>query len=157
MNFPKRQTAAVRVVPATPADIDAIHALEQASFTHDRLSRRAIRAFIAAPHRPLLVAKIGGALAGYAVLAMRSNSRSGRLYSIAVDKAFGRRGVGRALMAAAEAYCQKRGCVSLRLEVRKDNAPAIALYEARGYRPFGEYPDYYADGSAALRMEKRLC
>ena len=60
-------------------------------------------------------------------------------------------------MAAAEAYCLKQRCVSLRLEVRKDNAPAIALYEARGYRPFGEYPDYYADGAAALRMEKRLC
>lgn len=139
-----------------PADVDAIHALELASFAHNQLSRRSIRAFIAAPHRPLLTAKVAGALAGYVVLAMRSNARAGRLYSIAVDKAFARKGVGRALIAAAEAYCLKHGCDSLRLEVRKDNTPAIALYEAHGYRPFAEYSDYYADGAAALRMEKRL-
>ncbi len=147
---------ALHVAPATRADLDAVHALEHKAFTQDRLSRRAIKSFIDAPHRPLHVAKVADALAGYAVLALRSNSRIARLYSVAVDPAFGRRGIGRALLAAVEAYGAKRGCAALRLEVRKDNAAAIALYEGRGYRPFGEYADYYEDGAPALRMEKAL-
>ena len=61
-----------------------------------------------------------------------------------------------ALMHGVEALAAKRGCVVLRLEVRQDNAAAIALYESHGYRPFGEYHDYYEDGASALRMEKRL-
>ena len=59
-------------------------------------------------------------------------------------------------MRAAESYAARRGCRALRLEVRKDNSAAIALYQERGFRPFGEYPDYYEDGAAASRLEKRL-
>jgi len=154
MSFERNDSVSVRL--ATLSDLDGIHALETASFVHDRLSRRAIRSFIAAPHGRLLVAKIGGALAGYGVLVLRSNSRVARLYSIAVDPRFGRRGVGRALMQGVEDLAAKRGCVVLRLEVRVENAAAIALYESHGYRPFGEYHDYYQDGASALRMEKRL-
>ena len=42
------------------------------------------------------------------------------------------------------------------LEVRYDNAPAIALYEKCGFRAFGEHEDYYSDGATALRYRKRL-
>jgi [ribosomal protein S18]-alanine N-acetyltransferase len=152
---PERNDA-VSVRLATLSDLDGIHALENASFQHDRLSRRAIRSFIAAPHGRLLVAKFGVVLAGYGVLVLRINSRVARLYSIAVDPRFGRRGVGRALMQGAEDLATERGCVVLRLEVRQENAAAIALYESHGYQPFGEYHDYYQDGASALRMEKRL-
>ena len=154
MTMERNDSVSVRL--ATLSDLDSVHALEHASFQHDRLSRRAIRSFIAAPHGRLLVAKFGGTLAGYGVLVLRANSRVARLYSIAVDPRFGRRGVGRALMHGVEALAAKRGCVVLRLEVRQDNAAAIALYENHGYQAFGEYHDYYEDGASALRMEKRL-
>ena len=42
------------------------------------------------------------------------------------------------------------------LEVRYDNAPAIALYEKCGFRQFGEHEDYYEDGATALRYKKAL-
>jgi hypothetical protein len=44
----------------------------------------------------------------------------------------------------------------MRLEVRPDNAWAIALYERLGYHEFGKYLDYYEDHADALRYEKRL-
>jgi len=44
----------------------------------------------------------------------------------------------------------------MRLEVAEHNTPAIRLYEARGYRVFGEYSDYYDDHSDALRMQKLI-
>jgi ribosomal protein S18 acetylase RimI-like enzyme len=141
---------------ASLGELDAIHALEVAAFPDDRLSRRSLHAFIAAPHRPLIVAKFGDALAGYALLAVRKGGKTARLYSLAVDPAQARRGVGRALLQACERYARAHGRSALRLEVRDDNASAIALYEKMGYRHFGRYEDYYADGAVALRFEKRL-
>ena len=146
----------ISIRPARLSDLDAIFALEHAVFSTDRLSRRSLRAFIARAHHPLLVATSGKALAGYALIALRKRSTAARLYSIAVDPRNGRQGVGRALMAACERYAAAHGCDWLRLEVRTDNAPAIALYERLGFRRFGYYERYYADGARALRMEKRI-
>ena len=42
----------------------------------------------------------------------------------------------------------------MRLEVAKDNAAAIRLYESAGYVAFGTYEDYYEDHRDALRMQK---
>jgi ribosomal protein S18 acetylase RimI-like enzyme len=137
-------------------DLDAIEALEAAAFTGDRLSRRSLRAFIRAPRRPLIVARFGERLAGYALLSARKGGRAARIYSLAVDPAQARRGVGRALLQACERYARAHGLDALRLEVRYDNPAAIALYEKIGFRPFGHYPGYYEDGAAALRFEKRL-
>jgi ribosomal protein S18 acetylase RimI-like enzyme len=137
-------------------DLDAILALEIAVFATDRLSRRSLRAFIASPHRPVLLAFAAEGLAGYALVALRKRSVVARLYSIAVNRRMGRRGVGRALMAACELYAAEQGCRALRLEVRFDNEAAIALYRSLGYREFGYYDDYYADGTRALRFEKLL-
>lgn len=137
-------------------DLDAIEALEIAAFPGDRLSRRSLRGFLRAPHRPLLVVKFGDAIAGYALIVLRKGAKSARLYSLAVDPAQARRGVGRALLQACERYARAHDRDVLRLEVRYDNASAIALYESMGYRPFGRYESYYDDGALALRLEKRL-
>lgn len=137
-------------------DLDAIHALEQRVFVTDRISRRALRSHIGAPHRPMLVARIGALLAGYALISLRKEGRVARLYSLAVDPALGRRGVARALIGAAEAYARKHKRQAMRLEVRAENAAAIALYEKLGYAPFGRHVGYYADGHDAVRFEKSL-
>jgi ribosomal-protein-alanine acetyltransferase len=144
------------IQPAALGDLDAIEALEAAAFTGDRLSRRSLRAFVRAAHRPLIVARFGERVAGYALISIRRGGRAARIYSLAVDPAQGRRGVGRALLQACERYARARDCETLRLEVRYDNSAAIALYEKMGYRPFGHHEGYYEDGATALRFEKRL-
>jgi ribosomal-protein-alanine acetyltransferase len=144
------------ILAATIGDLDAILALERAVFSTDRLSRRSLRAFIMSPHRPLLVAKSNGRLSGYALVALRKGAAAARLYSIAVDQRAGRRGIGRALMAACERYAAAQGRLALRLEVRADNDAAIALYHRLGFTQFGQYDRYYADGAMALRFEKSL-
>ena len=142
--------------PGAPDDLDEIYALECASFSADRLSRRALRRFLKAPHHPLLAAWIGGRLAGYILVVTSSRSRVARVYSLAVDAAFARRGIGRELLRAGERYALAQGRETMRLEARWDNGAALALYEAQGYRDFGRYPGYYADGAEALRLEKPL-
>ena len=156
--FPRRHRGAAdfAIHPGGLDDLDDIYALECASFSDDRLSRRALRRFLKASHRPLLAARLGGRLAGYILVVMTSGSRAARIYSLAVDAAFARRGVGRELLRAGERYALAHGREAMRLEARYDNLAALALYERAGYRDFGSYPGYYADGAEALRLEKRL-
>ena len=137
-------------------DLQAIVRLEDESFAADRVSRRSLRDFLRAPHRPVIAATVNGELAGYALVSLRKGARRVRVYSIAVDSRFARRGVGRALLQACERYARRHGRATLTLEVRYDNAPAIALYESLGFRQFGEHAHYYADGATALRYQKSL-
>ncbi|UDL93331.1 GNAT family N-acetyltransferase [Lichenihabitans sp. PAMC28606] len=141
---------------ARPDDLDALERLELAAFQSDRLSRRSLRYFIAAPTTYVPVAEHEAVVAGYAMIGFRAGSALGRIFSLAVDPDFGRLGIGRALLAACEERARKRGSRAVRLEVRADNSAAIALYEALAYRRFGSEPDYYEDGATALRFEKSL-
>lgn len=153
---PPSRGVTIGIGPARPADLAALVALEGDAFAGDRLSARSFRRFLAGTNAILLVARANGAPAGYALVLMRRDSRRARLYSIAVAAAWRGRGVGRALVAAAERAAARRGATALRLEVRADNAPAIALYAARGYAQFGRIPAYYHDGAGALRFERVL-
>src|SRR6185312_11970015 len=89
---------------ARPRDLDAIARIENESFESDRVSRRSLREFLRAAHRPVIAAAIDDELAGYVLVSLRKGARALRIYSLAVDARFGRRGVGRALLQACEAY-----------------------------------------------------
>jgi len=148
--------SAITIRAVSLSDLDAIVALERAVFSSDRLSRRSLRAFATGRRSPFLVATLDNRLAGYALVVIHPRRRAARLYSIAVDPAFGRRGIGRALIAACERASLDRGRDALRLEVREDNGAAIALYRRMGYRQFDAVEAYYADGATALRFELEL-
>lgn len=141
---------------ARPTDLDSIETLENSVFSGDRLSRRSLRRYIGAPTVLMLTAVSDEAFAGYALISVRKGARTASLYSIAVDPGMGGRGVGRALMLAAERGAAARGREALSLEVRSDNASAVGLYEKLGYQRFDVIPDYYEDGQSALRMRKAL-
>lgn len=138
------------------SDLDALVAIENAAFVGDRLSPRSFRHLLRSPSCSVVVAELEGGVLGYALVLFRKASQRARLYSIAVDSSAHAAGVGRALLAAAERSARKRGATDMRLEVRQDNARAIALYEKAGYRRLGVKPDYYADGATALRYAKSL-
>ena len=147
---------AADIRPARASDVDALLAIENAVFPTDRLSGRSFRRLIGSPSVVVLVADAGKRVAGYVVLLFRAGSTGARLYSIAAAPDHSGQGTGRALMAAAEREAARRGRSSLRLEVREDNARAIAIYRRAGFEPTGRQPDYYEDGMAAFRMKKEL-
>lgn len=56
------------------------------------------------------------------------------IHDLAVLPAARGRGIGRALLDAAEAQARATGCCKLTLEVQEDNAPARSLYAQCGFR-----------------------
>jgi ribosomal protein S18 acetylase RimI-like enzyme len=151
-----RPHAAALIRPAGLGDLDALVDLETRVFETDRISRRGFRRFLASPSADLLVAECDGTLAGAALVLFRENAGVARLYSIGVAPQVAGRGVGTALLAAAENAALARNCTALRLEVHEENPKAIAFYRRSGYDEFDRHPDYYEDGGTALRFEKRL-
>ena len=146
----------LRVRDADIRDLDPIADLERLSFPDDQVSRRSFAYHLRAPERPVIAAEIDGELAGYVLLALRKGGRWARIFSIAVEPRFCRRGVGETLLAAAEKFARRHEREAITLEVRYDNKPAIALYQKCGFRPFGKHKEYYADGATALRYRKAL-
>jgi len=156
-HLPLETSPGIHVRPARAEDLGALLAIETACFSSDRISRRSFRRFLESPGASCLVAELpGGELAGYALLLFRTGTALARLYSFAVLEGLRGRGIAAQLLASAERDAYARDRIVLRLEVREDNAPARALYSRAGYRQHGRVSDYYADGMAALRMEKVL-
>lgn len=142
--------------PATLDDLDALLDIEERCFDSDRLSRRSFRHLLTRGHAATLVAERDGAVCGYGMVLCNAGTSLGRLYSFAVDPSCQGQGLGHQLLEACEQAALARDCVTLRLEVRPDNAAAIGLYESHGYRRFDVVEDYYEDHAQALRYEKQV-
>jgi ribosomal protein S18 acetylase RimI-like enzyme/predicted double-glycine peptidase len=137
-------------------DISALVTLEECCFDVDRISRRQFRHLITRGNATVLVLEQAGRLLGDVVLLFSRATSVARMYSLAIDPRMRGRGLARQLVQDAEKAAWAKRRAYMRLEVRQDNLPAIALYEKLGYRRFGEVEDYYADHTAAWRYEKSL-
>jgi ribosomal-protein-alanine acetyltransferase len=138
-------------------DLDELVEVENRAFSSDRFSRRSFRYLLSKANAATLVAVTReGAMQGYCIVLFNRGTSLARLYSIAVDPDSQRTGVGRALLAAAEAEARSHKAAYMRLEVRADADSVQAFYRAHGFRKFGLQPHYYEDGVAAVQMEKSL-
>ncbi|PRC92436.1 GNAT family N-acetyltransferase [Solimicrobium silvestre] len=141
---------------AISADITALLAIENSSFQGDRLTQRSFRHLLMHGNSITLVDEHNGQLRGYVTLLFRRNNSRSRLYSIATHPHFLGQGVAAMLLIAAEQAALSSNCVTMRLEIRKDNQASLQLFQHRGYRIFDEYSGYYQDGMSAFRLEKSL-
>jgi N6-L-threonylcarbamoyladenine synthase len=145
---------------ATPADLDAIMALETATFGTDAWSSRLMRGELRGEHTHYLVAIDEDApaeLAGYAGLLAPRGSGDGDIQTIAVAPSARRRGLGRMLVLALVEVARDRGARQVFLEVRADNPDARALYDSLGFEEIAVRPNYYQpDGVDAQVMRLSL-
>nr|WP_188609252.1 GNAT family acetyltransferase [Chelatococcus reniformis] len=74
----------------------------------------------------------GGPGAIAAAVMVGHDGHRGAVYYVAVDPGRRRAGLGRALMAGAEAWLKTRGVWKLNLLVRADNRQVVRFYEAIG-------------------------
>lgn len=89
------------------------------------------------PHSALLVACAGDVVAGMAALhafpLIEYSARRGRLVALVVDSAFRGRGIGRALVAAAEDSARLLGCRDMEITSARYRGAAQELYAGLGY------------------------
>lgn len=89
---------------------------------------------------------VDGVLAAFAITQVVLDEAT--LFNLAVDPVFQRRGLGRELLQHLIAELEQRGILTLWLEVRASNRPAIALYEQLDFNEVSIRRNYYptADG-----------
>ena len=98
-----------------------------------------------------LSAREDGSLIGYAGLVR--TGREAEIHTLAVDPAYQRRGIGRALLQALLAHAAG---TTVFLEVRTDNEPAIRLYRSEGFDVIGTRRGYYRpSGADAFTMRRQ--
>ena len=98
------------------------------------------------PGHDLFVGTVDGEVVGNLWLFTdpRQPMRDTFIYDIEIDEAHRGKGLGRALLTAAESWCAEHGSASVRLNVFSFNTTAISLYESAGYSP------------TSMRMMKRI-
>ena len=137
-------------------DLDAIMAIEQATFTTDAWSRDVMRSELKNAHTYYLVAA-DSAVEGYAGLLAPRGSGQADIQTIAVVEGARGQGLGRTLMNALLSEARSRGAAEVFLEVRADNPGAQHLYENLGFEQIDLRKKYYQpDGVDAIIMRLTL-
>ena len=140
--------------PATLDDLDAIMALERASFPTDAWSDAMMREELASPHCWYVVVEEAGRLVGYAGLRAARGATDADIQTITIAEGSRGRGRGRALL---DERCspRRRGAASREvfLEVRADNPVAQALYASEGFVEVGRRPRYYQPDDVDARRD----
>jgi ribosomal-protein-alanine N-acetyltransferase len=130
----------MRLRAARVSDVDAVLAIEQASFG-DPWSRSAFVELLDDPRVCFLIADRGGAVQGYVVAWFVLDE--GEIGNLAVAYDARRQGAGALLLDGAMRAARDADVQALYLEVRDSNVAARALYASRGFVEVGRRRDYY--------------
>lgn len=144
--------------PAEASDGPAIASLEQEAFGSDAWSDALVFEGLAGqiPGALYLVAEDDESpvVVGYAAASLFADVAE--LQRIAVLTSDRRTGVASALLARVEEEARLRYSEQLLLEVRENNAAALAFYARRGFTEVNRRPRYYPDGTTAIVLARRL-
>jgi ribosomal-protein-alanine N-acetyltransferase len=147
----------IRIEPMDGPDIERCVELEQLLFPEDDPWQAvSFRSELAAPYNRYIVARDDGRMVGYAGVALLGDDEhpEAEVHTIGVDPHCHRAGIGTLLLEALLAEAGKRGGPVF-LEVRTDNAPAIAMYAKHGFHIIGLRKNYYhPSGADAYTMRR---
>ena len=146
---------------ATPADVEAIMAIEAPVFGHEAWSSDAMARDVGDPNCVYFVAEAAETdittVIAYAGLLCPPGSGEADVQTIAVNPEYRSHGLGRQLMLLLLEQAAERRAKNIFLEVRADNERAIALYESLGFAEIGIRPGYYQpEGVDAVMMKATI-
>ena len=150
----------MRILRATAAQVPALVALMTSSPLLRRydVTPRGARSSLLEALRDrdiVLVATAQGQVVGFAwVMATKALDRAAYLRLLLVAEGRQSKGVGAALLAAAERSARTRGCRHMLLLVTSSNRRARAFYAREGYRYVGRLPDFARPGIAEAMYAK---
>jgi len=143
----------MEIIPASLRDLGALRTLEHACFDRDAWSLLDLIAVLTFPEVVRFKAVEDGQMVGFVAGDPHPSDGLAWIATIGVDPRYQRRGIGRALLLAAEA---KIKLPRIRLTVRMSNQGAITLYEQEGYHTVDIWKGYYDDREDGIVMEKSL-
>lgn len=147
--------AGIRVRDMVPADIPAVHQLEERLFPMDAWPLQMFVDELSQPEtRRYVVAEAPEGIIGYAGLMCIEPIAD--VQTIAVVPEYEGRGLGSALLRELISEGRRRGAADLLLEVRADNPRAQQLYRRFGFEQIHVRRKYYRDGVDALIMRLEL-
>lgn len=121
------------VKPMRPEDLAVCAAIEQ--HAPDPWTEAQMAEELSFEGARLFVVRRGDAIAGLAAFQLAADEAS--LNTVTIDPAFRRQGAARALLCGALEALKAEGAAMCFLEVRSQNAPALALYDALGFSRAG--------------------
>lgn len=143
------------IAPATPEDLDAIVALEEAGFdAASRWSPDAWRAELKGSDRLVVVERDAGTVRAAATFSCVADTAD--LLRVVVRPEDRRLGLASELVRHGRRWAAEQGAERLLLEVEADNRPALWLYVKLGFEPLAERRDYYGAGRHAVVMEVKV-
>jgi ribosomal protein S18 acetylase RimI-like enzyme len=124
---------ALSIAPIADADVAAVIALWQTCDLTRPWNDPAADIALArrGPNSAILIGRDGDAL--IATVLVGHDGHRGWIYYVAVDPTRRKKGVGRAIMNAAEDWLRAHGIEKLQLMVRGDNSRVQAFYGSLGY------------------------
>jgi [ribosomal protein S18]-alanine N-acetyltransferase len=147
--------AGIRVRDMVPADIPAVHELEERLFPVDAWPLQMFVDELSQPEtRRYLIAEAPDGIIGYAGLMCIEPIAD--VQTIAVVPEYEGRGIGSALLRELISEGRRRGAADLLLEVRADNPRAQQPYRRFGFEQIHVRRKYYRDGVDALIMRLEL-
>jgi ribosomal-protein-alanine N-acetyltransferase len=119
-----------------------------------RYRTRSLRQLIADAETVALVARHGGAVAGFGI--MKFGDERAHLVLLAVQPDARRRGIARRIVEWLVASAATAGVATIHVELRAGNAGAYALYRSLGFEETLRVPGYYSGRETAIRMLRLL-
>ena len=142
--------------PAGPADAGPIADLELDNLGADAWSATLVAAGVndELPTVSYLVAEVDGRVVGYAAACVGADIAVP--LGLGVARAHRRAGLATALLEGVLSLARGGGADRVLLEVRVDNAGALAFYAAAGFSEIDRRRRYYRDGATAVVLLRPL-
>jgi ribosomal-protein-alanine N-acetyltransferase len=143
----------------TDADLESILPIEQISFRQP-WGRRSFEGELSCRNASNFIVKSDSEATPTQIIAyvfLRLVIDELHILKIAVTPAYRRQGIAAWLLGQCFKLGKDNGAVTVYLEVRRSNIPAVGLYQKLGLEIIGRRPAYYADTQEdALIMIKKL-
>jgi [ribosomal protein S18]-alanine N-acetyltransferase len=126
----------MRIVRILPGDEQLV--LDAAALFDASPDRATTSKFLAEPGHHLLLAFVDATVAGFVTGVETTHPDKGTemfLYELAVDEAFRRQGIGKALVTALADIAIESGCYGMWVGTDHDNVAALATYVSTGAEP----------------------
>ena len=143
----------IRIMPATWHDLRAVHRIEKVCFQADAWPLIDVLGALTIPQVLRYKAQEAESLVGFIAADLRRAQATAWIATLAIMPDHRRKGIASRLLERCESNIN---LPLIRLSVRENNHPAIALYRKFGYQKVEIWKKYYRGGENALVLEKRM-